>query len=43
MLTPALLRVSIFLAAFSGFYVAVYAVTDATYREQFFDRVAARG
>jgi hypothetical protein len=40
-LTPALLRVSIFLAAFSGFYVAVYAVTDATYREQFFDRVAA--
>lgn len=40
-LTPALLRVSVFLAAFSGFYVAVYAVTDATYREQFFDRVAA--
>ena len=32
---------SIFLAAFSGFYVSVYAVTDATYREEFFDRVAA--
>jgi hypothetical protein len=40
-LTPALLRVAVFLAAFSGFYVAVYAVTDAAYREQFFDRVAA--
>lgn len=39
-LTPALLRVAAFLAAFSGFYVAVYAVTDQTYREQFFDRVA---
>ena len=40
MLTPALLRVAVFLGVFSGFYVAVYAVTDATYREQFFDRVA---
>ena len=41
MLTPALLRVAVFLGVFSGFYVAVYAVTDATYREQFFDRVAS--
>jgi hypothetical protein len=40
MLTPALLRVAVFLGVFSGFYVAVYAVTDDTYREQFFDRVA---
>lgn len=40
MLSPALLRVAVFLGVFSGFYVAVYAVTDATYREQFFDRVA---
>lgn len=39
-LTPALLRVAVFLGVFSGFYVAVYAVTDDTYREQFFDRVA---
>jgi hypothetical protein len=31
-----LLQVSIFLAAFSGLYFTVYAVTDATYREQFF-------
>lgn len=40
MLTPALLRVAVFLGVFSGFYVAVYAVTDDTYREQFFERVA---
>jgi hypothetical protein len=39
-LTPGLLRVAVFLGAFSGFYVAVYAVTDQAYREQFFDRVA---
>ncbi|HET7718928.1 MAG TPA: hypothetical protein VFK43_03100, partial [Acidimicrobiales bacterium] len=39
-LTPGLLRVAVFLGAFSGFYVAVYAVTDRAYREQFFDRVA---
>ena len=31
-----LLQVSIFLAAFSGLYFTVYAVTDATYRKQFF-------
>jgi hypothetical protein len=41
MLSPAMLRVAVFLGVFSGFYVAVYAVTDATYREQFFERVAA--
>jgi hypothetical protein len=34
-----LLQVSIFLAAFSGLYFTVYAVTDATYREQFFTRI----
>jgi hypothetical protein len=37
----ALLRVSAFLGGFTGFYVAVYTVTDQAYREQFFDRVAA--
>lgn len=31
-----LLQVSVFLAAFSGLYFTVYAVTDETYREQFF-------
>jgi hypothetical protein len=31
-----LLHVAIFRAAFSGLYFTVYAVTDATYREQFF-------
>jgi hypothetical protein len=35
-LSDELLQVSIFLAAFSGLYFTVYAVTDATYREQFF-------
>ncbi|MEP6761667.1 MAG: hypothetical protein ABJA93_09930 [Sporichthyaceae bacterium] len=35
-LSEELLHVSIFLAAFSGLYFTVYAVTDATYREQFF-------
>jgi hypothetical protein len=34
-----LLQVSIFLAAFSGLYFTVYAVTDATYRDQFFTRI----
>jgi hypothetical protein len=38
--TPGLLRVATFLGVFSGFYVAIYAVTDQAYREQFFDRVA---
>jgi len=34
-----LLRVSLFLAAFSGLYFTVYAVTDETYRTQFFTQV----
>jgi hypothetical protein len=34
-----LLQVSIFLAAFSGLYFTVYAVTDSTYREQFFTEI----
>ena len=34
-----LLQVSTFLAAFSGLYFAVYAVTDETYRRQFFTEV----
>ncbi|WP_110181917.1 hypothetical protein [Nocardioides solisilvae] len=34
-----LVRVSVFLAAFSGLYFAVYAVTDETYRRQFFTGV----
>ena len=36
-----LLQVSIFLAAFSGLYFTVYAVTDATYREQFFSEITS--
>jgi len=39
--TAALLRVATFLGAFSGFYFAVYTVTDATYREQFHADVVA--
>lgn len=34
-----LLRVSVFLAAFSGLYFTVYAVTDELYRRQFFSVV----
>jgi len=34
-----LTQVSIFLAAFSGLYFTVYAVTDATYRKQFFTAI----
>ncbi|MFN8191528.1 MAG: hypothetical protein U0R78_14020 [Nocardioidaceae bacterium] len=34
-----LVRVSTFLAAFSGLYFTVYAVTDETYRRQFFTEV----
>jgi hypothetical protein len=34
-----LLQVSIFLAAFSGLYFTVYAVTDSNYREQFFHEI----
>jgi hypothetical protein len=36
-----LLRVSAFLAAFSGLYFTVVLVTDATYREEFFDEILA--
>jgi hypothetical protein len=35
-----LFQVSVFLAAFSGLYFTVYAVSDQTYREQFFTRVS---
>jgi hypothetical protein len=34
-----LARVSIFLAAFSGLYFTVYAVTDSNYRQQFFAKI----
>ena len=34
--TQELARVSTFLAAFSGLYFTVYAVSDETYRSQFF-------
>jgi hypothetical protein len=37
--TEELLRVASFLAAFSGLYFAVTAVTDASYREQFFEEI----
>jgi hypothetical protein len=39
--TKELLKVSIFLAAFSGLYFTVVLVTDATYREEFFDEILA--
>jgi hypothetical protein len=38
-LTEELLKVSIFLAAFSGLYFVVVLLTDATYREEFLERV----
>lgn len=38
-LSTELLQVSIFLAAFSGLYFTVYAVTDPGYREQFFTEI----
>jgi hypothetical protein len=37
--TEPLLKVSVFLAGFSGLYFTVYAVTDETYRAQFFTSV----
>jgi hypothetical protein len=37
--SPVLTRVSIFLAGFSGLYFTVYAVTDETYRKQFFTAI----
>ncbi len=39
--TAQLMRVSVFLAAFSGFYVTIYTSIDAVYREQFYDRIRA--
>jgi hypothetical protein len=41
LVTGELLRVSGFLAAFSGLYFTVYVVTDATYRQEFFEEVVA--
>ena len=38
-LSQELVRVSVFLAAFSGLYFTVYAVTDDVYRKQFFSSV----
>lgn len=38
-ITQSLLRVSIFLGAFAGFYVTIYTATDGVYREQFYDRI----
>lgn len=38
-LSVELLQVSVFLAAFSGLYFTVYAVTDEAYRDQFFSGV----
>jgi len=35
-----LFQVSVFLAAFSGLYFTVYAVNDATYRQQFFTSIS---
>lgn len=37
--TGPLVKVSVFLAGFSGLYFTVYAVTDDTYRQQFFTSV----
>ncbi len=37
--TVELVQVSVFLAAFSGLYFTVYAVTDETYRNQFFTSI----
>ncbi|WP_181407735.1 hypothetical protein [Nocardioides sambongensis] len=34
-----LVRVSVFLAAFSGLYFTVYAITDDLYRQEFFTTV----
>jgi cytochrome bd-type quinol oxidase subunit 1 len=40
-LTEELLKVAIFLAAFSGLYFTVVLLTDATYREEFLERVVS--
>ena len=39
MVSVQLVKVSIFLGSFSGLYFTVYAVTDATYRQQFFTEI----
>lgn len=39
-ITNNLFQVSVFLAAFAGLYFTVYAVTDSTYREQFFSSLS---
>ncbi|MDP1820980.1 MAG: hypothetical protein Q8K58_13970, partial [Acidimicrobiales bacterium] len=39
--TVELLKISAFLASFSGLYFTVVLVTDATYREEFFDEILA--
>ena len=38
-LSVELVQVAVFLSAFSGLYFTVYAVTDDTYRQQFFTSV----
>lgn len=38
-ITASLLRVSVFLGAFAGFYVTIYTATDGAYREHFYDRI----
>lgn len=38
-ITRALLHVSTFLGALSGFYFTVYVITDATYRQEFFEEI----
>lgn len=40
-LTAELLKISAFLATFSGLYFTVVLVTDSTYREEFFDEILA--
>jgi len=39
--TAELLKISAFLASFSGLYFTVVLVTDSTYREEFFDEILA--
>ena len=40
--SSSLMKVSLFLASFSGFYFTVSAVTDDTYRRQFFSVVESQ-
>ncbi|CAN5630742.1 hypothetical protein BH10ACT1_BH10ACT1_40780 [soil metagenome] len=41
-ITRALLHVSVFLGALSGFYFTVYVITDSTYREEFFEEIVGQ-